>query len=142
MEPELLTIAETLTYSTVSVQTTTLLLTAEISVVFGYLVALNYFLRAAALRVRIFAHFCISLFLIYCWFTTAGQFQIFEVFLYHRERSVEAGIIENPPSFIVQNSHAVVAFADGLLNLLHFSVFFGLLYLAFFFNWAKPEGVK
>jgi len=136
-----LTIAEAHNFSAVIVQSITLILTAEFTLVSAYLAGLYFFISKTRMPLRVFAHGFAIFMVIYFWILLTMEFAVIESYLEHRDLALEAGTItrEGEASLAREASRGafVAALAWGT-HLAHLVTIGALSYLAFFFDWSKP----
>ena len=139
MEPSYLTVGESLEFLTVSVQTIVLLLTAEMTLVFGYSIAVYSVLRTSPVLFRLGAFVSISLLMVFFWLSISYQMEVFQGFVDQRQLSVDAGVIID----LTENSSARMREGIRLLamiiNVINASVLFGLFYFSFLMKPAKSK---
>jgi len=142
MEPSYLAVGESLEFLTVSVQTIVLLLTAEMTLVFGYSIAVYSVLRTSPILFRLGAFISISLLMVFFWLSFSYQIEVFQGFVNQRQLSLDAGVIVE----VTENSSARmregIRLLGMIINVINASVLFGLFYFSFLMKTAKPKAAE
>jgi len=142
MEVSYLTVGESLEFLTVSVQTIVLLLTAEMTLVFGYSIAVYSVLRTSPTLFRLGAFISISLLMVFFWMSVSYQMQVFHGFVDQRQLSVDAGIIIEVVENTGERMREGLRLLGMIINVINASVLFGLFYFSFLMKPAKPKAAK
>lgn len=129
-----------LSQTTLTTQTTAIIITAQLTLFFGYFGALYLFLRNLGAWVRGATFFFYAL---ANTFLAAGHFAVQAV----NKRTLEwrAAAIENDqlPSYFTESSvHAyglMTAVVEALLHVLNLGAVFFILYLTFFYRWKNAD---
>lgn len=129
-----------LSQTTLTTQTTAIIITAQLTLFFGYFGALYLFLRNLGVLVRAATFFFYAL---ANTFLAAGHFAVQAV----NKRTLEwrAAAIENDqlPSYFTESSveayGLMTAIVEALLHLLNFGAVFFILYLTFFYRWKTAD---
>ena len=136
-----LTIADAHNFSAVIVQSKTLILTAEFTLVSAYLAGMYFFISKTRMPLRVFAHGFAIFMVIYFWVLLTIEFAVIESYLEHRDIALEAGTItrDTESSLVRQTARGTgVAVLEWGAHIAHLVTIGALSYLAFFFDWSKP----
>lgn len=147
MEPTLMTAAEAMQYIAVFSQTTMLILTGEITVIFGYLAAVHYFLREMNYATRIGAYLCVMLAIVVFWWSLMGQSQGYLLlFADQWDLSVEQGAIDGSVSGSYAGSGDQIRFGTrgtlALVGVINLIIVVGVTYFSFFDPRRKEAGAR
>jgi len=137
-----ITFAEATTFGTILAQTFVMFLTAELTIVFAYLAALYFFIHKTRMVMRVFAHVVVLIGIIYIWSAFLYNFGLGGGVREQVRVSIELGVIAASDSSFAHHTDDFGRFFFVILNLIQLILVIGLSYIAFFFDWSKPEGVK
>jgi len=137
-----LTFPDEMAFWTALMESVTGLLVAEFSLVFAYIAGLFFFIRRTRRPLRWFVHCGVLMLMGYFWFMFYVHYSMGDAFLEHRALAVERGTTFLSDSFVAKHTSILIAFAMWLIHLAQALAVFGLTYLAFWFDWSKPEGGK
>ena len=137
-----MTAAEAVTFASISSQTLAIMLAAEMTLIFGYLAGLHFFLRRARMPLRIFSHGLLLLALVYFWLAFVFNFGLNEYVGSHVALSIEHGVLNEADRAFMESADAFGRVFAWVMNVVQFLVMVGLTYLAFFFDLSKPEDAK
>jgi len=121
------------------------LMAVTITLVFGYLAGLYFFLKQTGVVVRLFAHIMVLVALLYLWMGFSGTIAIASFVADQFLEAIQAGAIS--PTGLEHYSNVGVRFAGQggytpvlwLTNVVAVFLVVTLTYLAFFFNWRAHE---
>jgi len=123
------------------------LMAVTMTLVFGYLAGLYFFLHKTGIIVRLFAHTMVLIALLYVWVGFSGTIASGNFITEQFVEAVQAGVISQAGLQHYQNA-GLGAAASGytpvmwLTNIVAVFLVVALTYLAFFFNWRAHEGGK
>jgi len=123
------------------------LMAVTMTLVFGYLAGLYFFLNKTGIVVRLFAHVMVLIALVYVWAGFSGTIATGNFVMDQFVEAVQAGVISQTGLEHYQNS-GLGAAASGytpvmwLTNIVAVFLVVALTYLAFFFNWRAHEDGK
>lgn len=123
------------------------LIAVTISLVFGYMAGLYFFVRKTRMVVRLFAHIIVLISLLYVWAGFTGTIASGNFIADQFRESMEAGVISETGAQNYEGAGFGLA-SDGytpmlwLTNIVGVFLIVALTYLAFFFNWRAQEDHK
>ncbi len=123
------------------------LMAVTMTLVFGYLAGLYFFLNKTGIIVRLFAHIMVLISLLYMWTGFSGTIASGNFITDQFVEAVQAGVISQTGLEHFQNA-GLGAAASGytpimwLTNIVAIFLVVTLTYLAFFFNWRAHEDRK
>jgi len=137
-----MTTADGAMFASVTSQTMAVILAAELTVIFGYLAGLHFFIHRARMPLRVFAHVLLLLALGYFWLSFAFQFGLNYFVGSSMEMSLSMGVMMNTEDDFAAKARTFMPLFEWIMYGIQFFVVIGVTYLAFFFDWHLPEKSK
>ena len=137
-----MTVAEGVSFASLTSQTMAVILAAEMTMVFAYLAGLYLFIRQARLPLRVFTHILVLMALGYFWLSFAFQLALNGFVGSNMDMSVALGVIAETGDGFTGGANTYLPVFEWLMHLIQLFVVVGVTYLAFFFDWAKPVASK
>jgi len=134
-----MTMAEGAMFASTTSQTMAVILAAELTVIFGYLAGLHFFIHKARMPLRIFAHVLSLLVLSYFWMSFLFQFNLNQYVGDSLERSIALGVVMDNADQFSEQAVVFMALFEWIMHAIQLFVMVGVTYLAFFFDWSQAK---